>query len=127
MENLDNKVLDKFTRNFAKILLANDAIYAKQYVELCDMHLYDRIMAISGEKDFHINFDQLISTEHSEPDVRRFQGELYVELKYALMGKDSEEKYIHIRQQNVLGFWYFKRISETEFINNAKTEDGYTA
>ena len=124
MENFDHKVLDKFSSNFLKILWANDAISAKQYVELSDMHFYDRIMAISREKDFYIDYDQLTSTENGAPNIRRFDGELYVELKYVSILEDSLVKYIRIKRQNVFGFWDFKRISETEFINNAKTEDG---
>jgi len=124
MENFDHKVLDKFSSNFLKILWANDAISAKQYVELSNMHFYDRIMAISREKDFHIDYDQLTSTENGAPNIRRFDGELYVELKYVSILDDSLIKFIRIKRQNVFGFWDFKVISETEFIDNAKTEDG---
>ena len=124
MENLDHKVLDKFSNIFIKMLFANDGISAKQYVELSDMHFYDRIMAISREKDFHIDFDQLASTENAAPNIRRFDGKLYVELKYDLIGNRSEIEYIHIRRQNIFGFWDFEMVTENEFINNAKTKDG---
>lgn len=124
MENFDHKVLDKFSNIFIKMLFANDGISAKQYVELSDMHFYDRIMAISREKDFHIDFDQLASAENAAPNIRRFDGKLYVELKYDLIGNRSQVEYIHIRRQNIFGFWDFEMVTEHEFINNAKTKDG---
>ena len=119
MENFDHKVLDKFSSNFIKILLANDAISAKQYVELSDMHFYDRIMAISREKDFHIDYDQLTSTENGAPNIKRFDGELYVELEYELHGD-----LVYIKRQNVFGFWSFSNIQKSQFLDDAKTEDG---
>ena len=131
MENFDHKVLDKLSMNFIKVLLNNDAISAEQYADLSDMHFYDRIMAINREKDFHIDFDQLFSTEkigrYSAPSLKKFDDKLYVELSYVSISEDSEVKYIRIRRQNIFGFWDFKRISEKEFIANAKDSDGNPA
>lgn len=119
MENFDHKVLDKFSSNFIKILLANDAISAKQYVELSDMHFYDRIMAINSEKDFHIDFDQLASAENAAPNIKRFDGKLYVELEYELHGD-----LVYIKRQNVFGFWSFSNVQKSDFFDDAKTEEG---
>ena len=128
MENLDPIVLDNFSKNFIKVLLANNAISDQQYVELYQMHYHDRVMAINREKDFHIDFDQLFEREadaYLPPNLATIDGKLYVELEYELVDEllsdNSDKECIRIKTQNIFGFWNFKKITKNEFYDNAKS------